>query len=309
MMRARRLILGGITCFALALSLPAGASAAVTVDPAFTIIYVKGDAEPNQIHLDCRSGFMSINGVPAAEGRVSCSDLEKLHVFGFGGDDAIAMTGFGDLGEEAGIFGEEYEEYGEEAPSLRVSGGDGNDSLSADGTMLVNGGAGDDTLNALSGPGGELESLSLLGPALVGGSGSDHLISRAFFSFMLGGSGNDRVQATGLFNFALGAGGADTISGGRGPDFLAGGDGPDKIVGKAQHDFLLGQAGPDEIFGGGAGDLLAGGTGRDRLRGGPGKDLEFERNVPVRRLLEAAEILESGDDEAVAFERFLRLAG
>jgi len=59
-------------------AVPTGASAEISVDPAFTILYVKGDDGPNQIAVECRDGLVTVNDSPAANGQASCADLEKL---------------------------------------------------------------------------------------------------------------------------------------------------------------------------------------------------------------------------------------
>jgi Ca2+-binding RTX toxin-like protein len=253
------------------LTVPTGASAEITVDPAFTILYVKGDDGPNQIAVECQGERVTVNGSPAANGQASCTDLEKLHVFGFGGDDTITLTGFAP--DVSGASALAFDEYGSK-PEFSVSGGEGNDILRGDATdEIFSGGPGDDVLTA---PGA-------LAALMFGGPGNDQLFGKSLLiDLMAGGPGNDRIGGSTLFSVGLGGDGADTIVGGRHSDFEVGGRGQDKLVGKAGRDALLGQAGRDAIFGGADSDTLVGGRGRDNLRGGPGRDKEFQVGLPHR---------------------------
>jgi Ca2+-binding RTX toxin-like protein len=279
-------------------AIPTGASAEITVGPAFTILYVKGDEGPNQIAVECRGGLVTVNESPAASGQVSCSDLEKLHIFGFGGDDTITLSGFAsDLAGESGLA---FDEYGNQ-PSFSVSGGDGNDILRGDATdEIFSGGAGDDVLSA---PGAVAALMS-------GGPGNDRLFGKSLLAdLMVGGPGDDRIGGSTGFSVGLGGDGADTIVGGRYSDFAVGGKGQDKLVGKAGRDALLGVGGRDAIFGGADDDTLAGGRGRDRLRGGPGRDKEFQGGLPHRgrkHLPGFAQILGGSDQVVSVSSRLLK---
>jgi Ca2+-binding RTX toxin-like protein len=270
----------------LALMLCCGtAAAAVTADPAVTILYVKGDAEANQIQVDCGTGIVLLNGAPAADGHANCADLKKLEVFGFGGDDTISLTGFPkhSPGEESGLFGE----YGKgNEVEIAALGGDGNDSVAGDASAaLYSGGEGDDSIR----------SVNSFIPALLGGPGNDTIASGSILSFMFGGGGNDHLISDGFVNFALGGDGADLVSGSPTPDLADGGEGPDTLVGNGGPDFLIGEAGKDSLFGGTGPDLLVGSGGRDDLRGGPGADIKFQSTVPKRKLNGALDALSPGD--------------
>lgn len=272
-------------------ALPTGASAEVTVSPAFTILSVKGDEGPNQIAVECRDGLVTVNDSPAVNGQASCADLEKLRVFGFGGDDTITLTGFA-----AGIGGQGSNAFDQNGaqPEFSVDGGDGNDILRGDATLeQLSGGAGNDVESA---PGA-------LAAFMSGGPGNDRLFGKALLvDAMAGGPGADRIGGGAVLNFDLGGSGADTIVGGRNIDFGAGGTGRDKLVGKAGRDILTGQAGRDAVFGGPGRDILAGGRGRDRLRGGPGRDKEFPGGLPRRGLGHLLSLDQSlgGSDTTVA---------
>ena len=156
MRRGSGRIIGGLVAALALVAVPTGASAEISVDPAFTILYVKGDDGPNQIAVECRDGLVTVNDSPAADGQASCADLEKLRVFGFGGDDTITLSGFAASlgGQSSDAFGG----YGTQ-PEFSVSGGDGNDILRGDATEEIfntlAGGRGRDRLRG--GPGRDKE--------------------------------------------------------------------------------------------------------------------------------------------------------
>jgi Ca2+-binding RTX toxin-like protein len=264
----------GVALLALA-ALPASAPAAITADPVVKDLFVKGDADANQIQVDCRSGVVLVNGA-ATEG-ASCAELEKLAIVGFGGDDTISLTGFRKVGKPGLAL---FEADGEdEGISISAAGGDGNDSVAGDapGQGLI-GGAGNDTLRSLA-------PFSFL----IGAAGSDRVLSDSVFNFSLGGRGADVIRAGPGLSFSSGGKGDDLMRGGSGVDIADGGDGRDTLVGRGGPDFLGGLAGADKLFGGTGGDVLAGFGGRDRLRGGPGDDLLFQRGLPRRRIEEVLE--------------------
>jgi Ca2+-binding RTX toxin-like protein len=272
MQRGLRRLLGATVATALALvAITGSATAEVTSDPAITILYVKGGAEADQIVVECTGKIVVVNGVPAEDGHVSCRDLEKLHVYGFGGDDTIVLGGFPKFEEELPpLFEvENYESYEdfEDERSLLVSGGDGNDTITADASdALVSGGDGNDLLR------GGNAAFSVL----FGGPGDDRLVGGRGASLIAGGTGNDVLEGGLAFTNGLGGPGADVYVGTGGADFVLGGAGDDRLVGKGFLDLLFGADGADQLFGGLGRDLLAGGDGRDRLRGGPGHDIHYQ---------------------------------
>jgi len=187
--------------------------------------------------------------------------------------------------------------------AIDVGGGDDVVTVSAidaafTGTLLLNGQAGGDTLDAggshvpvkLNGSGGnDILIGGLANDTLNGGSGEDALV---------GGPGNDRLQGQGSS--------LDTLTGGPGDDTLDGGDGYDHVFESADVDFTatdssLTGLGSDtliniqlvQLFGGssantidtsafsgraflngsGGHDTLTGGGWYDRIFGGSGRDL------------------------------------
>ncbi len=179
----------------------------------------------------------------------------------------------------------------------------GNDQLGAasiqGASMLVNGGAGNDTLATGAGP--DYLSGASGNDTLSGGPGDD--VFGDTFTFLFGsdpGTGNDTFNGqggsdtftTGVDATTDGAGiGQDTFSGGSGVDTAdyslrtapltitvgaAGGDGAagelDAILDAER---VLGGSASDVIVGGGEASTLAGGAGADTLTGGAAADVLF----------------------------------
>jgi Ca2+-binding RTX toxin-like protein len=120
------------------------------------------------------------------------------------------------------------------ATRLRLSGGPGNDTLSGN---FLTGDAGDDSLIHLSNDGSGL---------MFGGDGNDTLTDNgaARRSFLSGDNGNDTI---------LGGSGGDNLLGNAGNDLIIGGNGDDGVTGGAGNDRLIGgvdQDGSDHLAGG-----------------------------------------------------------
>jgi len=152
---------------------------------------------------------------------------------------------------------------------LQVNGGAGDDFLNAEAVLdpfvllTLDGGTGDDQLHLpwrmdMSHP----ESPEA-GNRVFGQDGNDIIVGGNADELILGGSGNDHIR---------GVGGNDTISGGDGSDWIHGGSGDDFMAGAGADDTLLGGTGDDLIHGGSGNDRLDGQRGRDSLAGGTGDD-------------------------------------
>ena len=121
--------------------------------------------------------------------------------------------------------------------------------LTGNGTLVVNGTAGNDTIG-----------LSLAGPSLVAQVNATTFtfkysdVRRIYVAAL---AGNDAVTVAGGI---LGS----TIDGGIGNDTLSGTGGNDTLQGDAGNDVLLGNGGDDLLVGGGGTDYLFGGSGNDR---------------------------------------------
>ncbi len=180
-----------------------------------------------------------------------------------------------------------------------IDGGAGNDTL--DGGSSGGVGTGD-VLSYASATAGVTVDLSLTGPQVTGGAGTDTVSN---FERLQGSGFNDRLS--GALTTIDGGAGDDTISGGAGGENLSGGDGIDTVsyanaasavrvnlalttfqntvgggndtlsnfenlTGGAFNDTLTGSAGDNVIEGGLGNDTLLGRAGADSLIGGGGLD-------------------------------------
>jgi Ca2+-binding RTX toxin-like protein len=196
-----------------------------------------------------------------------------------GAGDDLLVAGFGRfLGPE------------EEAPSVTLRGGAGDDMLEAGGGAdLLEGGGGADTISA----GGGADSVDA-------GDGDDRIVGGPGGGLFDGGAGTDRVvfaiygwEAEGLAISlrdpglasgpiagtvlrdveAVDAGfGDDRVIGDDAANDLGGRGGEDLIVGLAGADVLAGDRGEDTVVGGAGADSVIGGQGDDLVRGGRGRD-------------------------------------
>jgi Ca2+-binding RTX toxin-like protein len=151
-----------------------------------------------------------------------------------------------------------------------LTGGAGNNILNAlgfSGPVILNGGAGDDTLiggagdDELVGGDGtdtvvqEVDADMILTDDSLTGMGTDYLdsIERAR---LIGGAGNNTIDASGFSGQAY-------LDGGDGDDTLVGGDGDDTIIGGNGNDTITTSSGQDTITGGEGDDtfLFSGETG------------------------------------------------
>jgi Ca2+-binding RTX toxin-like protein len=133
-----------------------------------------------------------------------------------------------------------------------VSGGVGDDDLTAGEVTVVRGDDGDDTIRAGA------------GTIAHGGAGDDTVRSSGDESHVDGGAGDDEIFGGAERQHLYGGDGDDAVRGGAGNDFLYGGKG---------HDVLYGEGGADTIYGNSGNDELYGGPGADTLSGGPGTDI------------------------------------
>ena len=128
---------------------------------------------------------------------------------------------------------------------------------------------------------GEVENLTLLGPALDGFGNwlANAIIGNANGNFLAGGAGddtvfgadgNDLLRGDADNDRLYGEDGDDNLRGGLGNDTLSGGDGDDKLGGDVGNDVLVGGAGDD---------LIHGAAGRDALNGGADADVFLFRFV------------------------------
>jgi Ca2+-binding RTX toxin-like protein len=188
---------------------------------------------------------------------------------------------------------------------LTVYAGSGDDYAeinapdSANGILIFNAGAGNDTIDAsqaalalvLNGEDDDDTITGGMGDDLIGGGdgddtidgkeGADKIFGDSTFEKSLGnsftatntGSGEDNLQGGDGADLIKGEGENDRIFGGDGNDDIAGGLGDDTLGGDAGNDLIKGEEGNDIISGGDDDDVLEGGLGDDTLRGDAGNDL------------------------------------
>ena len=164
-----------------------------------------------------------------------------------------------------------------------VTGGSGNDTISAAGDTVAHvlrGGAGDDYLTG--GSGDDTLDAGAGSDCLMGGAGNDLLIAGAANQTLDGGDGTDVVDLSGFnaVSMVLDGNGSDLSVGLSDGGWLKlvnieniiAGAGADTLVGNSSANLILGNAGDDSIFGNDRADTLLGGTGNDTVYGGAGND-------------------------------------
>lgn len=123
--------------------------------------------------------------------------------------------------------------------------------LTSNGTFVVNGTAGNDTIAMSVSPGKTLT-------AKVNGASYafDYTKVRRIYVSALGGDDSISIAPNVM---------GSTLDGGLGNDTISGGGGNDTLQGDGGNDVLLGNAGNDSLWGGGSGDVIDGGVGTDRV--------------------------------------------
>lgn len=182
--------------------------------------------------------------------------------------------------------------------AIKVDGGDGDDTIDAEGWKVrVDGGKGDDTINAWGydvrvqgGAGNDIINVRRATPpdsyyhhtptdhfcfdkhyhslpaAQSSGGDGDDVINSEGFSRAKGGAGNDTIHIGG--GSAFGGSGDDFITSNGGSAHLNGGAGNDKMVATGMiniNSSISGGAGDDEIYASGSHITMFGGTGDDAI--------------------------------------------
>ena len=165
-----------------------------------------------------------------------------------------------------------------------VTGGSGNDNLSAIGAAGANnlaGGAGNDTYFVDAGD-TITEAANAGIDSVFTTNGTFGTMSADVENLTYTGVGPFSATGNAVANVITGgaaantlAGGAgnDTLNGGASADTLNGGADADQLNGAGGADILNGDAGDDLLNGGDGNDTLSGGTGIDTLNGGAGNDI------------------------------------
>ena len=182
---------------------------------------------------------------------VAFTDLASISIDSGNGDDTI--IGSFDLAD-------------------KIDGGHGNDTINAlGGSDTILGNDGDDDINA--GPGNDSISGGDGHDSIAGEAGDDNINSGDGDDSISGGSGVDNVFAGNGEDLIHGDAGDDVLNGDGGIDTVFGDDGNDSILGGEFADSLLGGSGNDTVNGQAGNDIISGGDGNDFLKGGLGNDL------------------------------------
>ena len=224
-----------------------------------------------------------------------------LRICGTAGNDTIVIAELSDNFWVSASFLQTPQLFAKtDATSIKVTGGDGDDTIVATSlqtTATLEGNAGDDRVfgsfvadNIFGGPGADLIFGNGGDDNIFAGTGEDRVFAGGGNDTIYGGDDNDLIQGNdgddtvrgeGGNDQLFGSGGADsvyggfgddTLLGGAGNDMLFGGSGNDTLVGEGDNDQLFGEADDDSLLGGGGQDQLNGGMGNDQLVGGNGDD-------------------------------------
>jgi len=207
---------------------------------------------------------------------------EKDQLFGEGGDDAV---------------------FGQGSSGDTVSGGPGNDLLNGGGNdRLIETGDVDFVLTNTQLTGLGTDTLVGITSAILnGGAGNNRLDASAFtgFALLYGQGGHDELIGGPGTSYLDGSSGNDTLSGHDGNDSLFGGSGSDLLLGGNGNDLLEGQESSN--------DTLTGGAGDDTLRGGTGNDMVVDDGDASVTFI-GPDMNGLGADRVFSVER-IRLAG
>ena len=221
----------------------------------------------------------------------------------------IIMGGRGPLDQSFGNGGDDNINGGG-----LLEGGDGNDQLGSNGALaatVLDGGAGDDTINSgaigdliiggagadkMSGHGGDDELLGAFGDLWMNGDDGDDVLrvsgqaaEGAPTLYLRGGQGFDVADfsaVTGYLTLDLGAPGEQDTGVGR--VYI---EGFEHVIAAAAGSHITGSQGADVTEGRAGDDILNGGLGNDRIDGGAGDDV-----LVVSGLASDYRLLMDGDD-------------
>jgi Ca2+-binding RTX toxin-like protein len=196
------------------------------------------DGTGGTVEIIGTSGADTISASGSIEGGLESFEMEAASI------SASLAIGTGLLVSIKGGAGNDSLIGGNKTCTLR--GEDGNDTLSARGSCLLDGGADNDAIS--------------IAETFTG--------TRTLY----GGTGNDLITGGVSAETIYGDAGADTINGGAGNDSIIAGDGNDSVHGDNNNDVIYGDAGNDLLYGDDGNDWFEGGAGTDNLSGGNGND-------------------------------------
>ena len=207
-----------------------------------------------------------------------------IRVKGTHGSDRIDIDQLKDGSVNVSINGKVRSFTPEQARHLVIEGGAGDDTITASENvnvpLYILGGRGSDTITGGSGDnyirGGKgNDTISVRGGGkneLFGDEGHDKITGGSGRDYIDGGQGSDTLEGGAGNDVIYGGAGNDVIEGGAGDDFINAGYGDDAVEGGAGHDVIFGGSGDDQLGGGDGDDVLIGGLGHDSVTGGSGSD-------------------------------------
>lgn len=184
-------------------------------------------------------------------------------IYGGAGNDTI----YGGYGQDTidGGDGDDFISlgfYNWDTPAITVHGGAGNDTILGEVNERSYGDAGNDSIYATYGWGGDGND-TLTGGTLYGESGDDSISGTVVY----GGDGNDTIVVSG-WGSGDGGSGDDRLTTRAGSDYqdLNGGDGNDTLITTSYSSDLTGGAGDDLIIFSGHENRATGGDGADKYQ-------------------------------------------
>lgn len=242
------------------LTLPSGSTANMT-EPLTSVeeVDLAGGEGNDSFKFSPFSGKVTLRGKGGNDTLVGGAGNDVID--GGDGDDSLTGNAGSDtlIGGAHGTVGDKWLDYVSGQVTLnntQLVGAGFTDAFSGLEQVELNGGSGNDRIDAsaYSGP-----------VTLKGHAGNDTLIGGDGRDTLYGGTGHDLLEGRAENDYLYGEGGVDSLYGGTGNDRLEGGT-------ENESDYLYGEAGTDSLYGGGGNDRLEGGTENDYLYGEGGTD-------------------------------------
>ena len=259
-------------------------------------------AETSVERVDGGSGNDSVNGSGMTERVIAYGNAGNDNLSGGSANDNLV----GGTGDDVVSGGAGNDSIQGNDGADQLFGGSGNDTIYADGAdTLVSGGEGNDRVIVVGEDDFSIDQAAAEVERVDGGSGNDTLdasnmtervtqIGNVGDDILIGGSGSDQ-QTGGVGNDQISGGdGNDRITGGLGADELFGGSGNDTIYADAQDTVISGGEGSDRVIVQGPDDFSIdqAATGVERVDASSGNDLLDASGMDTR----ATQYGNSGDD-------------
>ncbi|MEH2258455.1 beta strand repeat-containing protein [Nostoc sp.] len=245
-----------------------------------------GDTGDDRLNANGSTGKNILNGGVGNDTLTASGSTDDNLLFGSDGNDSLDISG---------NYSYPFPGYSYDSRSLgndTINGGAGDDTLNANGSKgdnLLSGGNGNDFLYLIGSYsydyGESKDSRSEGNNTLEGGAGDDRLRAGGLTgdNLLSGGDGNDELDLSGnYYSYNSNdysdsrSSGNNTLNGGAGNDYLnaSASTGNNLLSGGDGNDyiFIFGASGKNILTGGNGNDSLTGGNGNDSLIGGAGTD-------------------------------------